>query len=89
MSFCDGDPDADLEHAQFVEDWFNVSASSTTAIIVIITTFLLYWNCRFKEIPLFVTLQMLLLIIRIPISLSLNISKILNENQLEEYEKPW
>ena len=77
MSFCDGpDADAGLEKAEFVEDWFDLAASSTTDIVVIITTFLLYRKFRLKEIPLFVTLQMLLLLIRIPLGFTYHASKI-------------
>ena len=77
MSFCDGpNAEAGLEKGELVEDWFSLAASSTEAIVVIITTFILYWNCRLKEIPLFVTLQMLLLLIRIPLSFTYHVSKI-------------
>ena len=71
MGFCKGsNPEAGIEKAWLVKVWFDTSLNIVTGIISLLTIFLLYKKCQFKEVPLFVSLQMLLLLLKIPLDLS-------------------
>ena len=57
MSYCNGpNEEAGIEKAWLVELWFDNSLNIVTGIITLITIFLLYHKCQFKEVPLFVSL---------------------------------
>ena len=81
MGVCENDVDQIEENSQKIQEWSDLASGFLIAVIAIYTTVLLYWKrpCRknCKDIPLFVTLQIILLLINVPLILMYDIYQVL------------